>query len=583
LERRLVAILAADVVGYTRLMGQDEAGTLARLKRFRGQVFDPLTAKHGGRIVKLMGDGALVEFASVVQAVACAVALQRAAETHEAELPEDRRIRLRIGVNLGDVIVEAGDLYGDGVNIAARLEGLAEPGGICVTAKVRDEVGSRLDIGFEDIGPVEVKNVAEPVQVCRITAAGTARKAPALPDKPSVAVLPFANMSGDPEQDYFSDGITEDIITELSRHRTLFVIARNSSFVYRGQAADLRKVGRELGVRYVLEGSVRRAGNRIRVTAQLVEAETGSHVWAERYDRDMADIFGVQDEITAMIASALSDRVEFAEGERRQRRAAANPTAYDLLLRATNSYFQFTKDSNAEGRRLLLQAIELDPGLAVAHLRLAYTYLIDVELGWHFPPEERVAQARAAAERAVALDPADARAETALAYACLFCADWDGAEIHVRRAVRLNPNDAEAMSMRGYVEACLGDNEGGLTQIEQAQRLNPFAPDYYFWVQGIALYALGRHAEALAALREMRNAPTVTLSNIAACYARLGRMDEARQAMAGFLRRAEAEHARFAGTDAAAWRAYFHHAMPARDPAQLDRWMEGFRMAGLPG
>ncbi|HUS54891.1 MAG TPA: adenylate/guanylate cyclase domain-containing protein, partial [Thermohalobaculum sp.] len=281
MERRLAAILAADVVGYSRLMGQDEAGTLARLKAFRTDVLDPVVTKHDGRIFKLMGDGAMVEFASVVQAVACAAALQRAASLREDALAEDQKIQLRIGVNLGDVMVEDGDLYGDGVNVAARLEGLAEPGGICVSAKVRDEVGEKLDLVYQDLGPQEVKNIAAPVGVYRIVL-GQARprvKALALPEKPSVAVLPLANMSGDPEQSYFSDGITEDIITELSRFRSLFVIARNSSFVYRDAAVDMRQVGRELGVRYVVEGSVRRAGNRVRITAQLIEAATGNHLW----------------------------------------------------------------------------------------------------------------------------------------------------------------------------------------------------------------------------------------------------------------------------------------------------------------
>jgi TolB-like protein len=585
LERRLVAILAADVVGYTRLMGADEAGTLARLKRFRAEVFDPAIAAEGGRVVKLMGDGALVEFPSVVRAVAAAAALQEAAAAHQAAEPEDRRITLRIGVNLGDVIVEGGDLYGDGVNIAARLEAQAEPGGICVTAKVRDEVGEKLGLAFEDMGEVAVKNVAGTVRIYRIAPARTAPspKPLALPDKPSVAVLPFANMSGDPEQAYFSDGITEDIITELSRFRSLFVIARNSSFVYRGQAVDLRRVGRELGVRYVVEGSVRRAGGRVRITAQLIEAETGSHLWADRYDRELADIFEVQDEIARVIVSTLANRLAAAEWENRKRRPPANPTAYDLLLRGIDVYQRFTRYGNAEARRLYLRAIEADPDLVAAYHRLAWTHLIAFELGWEEPPERLVAEARAAAQRAVDLDPAEALAEMTRASACMAGRDYEAADIHARRAIRLNPNDAEIVVLRGNIEILLGDPASGLPLVEQAMRQNPFAPGYYLWIYGMGLYSTGRYAEALAAFREMKDPPTVIHAKVAATLARLGRMDEAAREMAAFLRLAESEHASYPGEDAAAWRNYFSQSLQFRNPADLDRWMEGFRLAGLPG
>jgi len=583
-ERRLAAILAADVVGYSRLMGQDEAGTLARLKAFRTDVLDPVVTKHDGRIFKLMGDGAMVEFASVVQAVACAAALQRAASLREDALAEDQKIQLRIGVNLGDVMVEDGDLYGDGVNVAARLEGLAEPGGVCVSAKVHDEVGEKLDLVYEDLGPQEVKNIAAPVRVYRIVL-GQARprvKALALPEKPSVAVLPFANMSGDPEQSYFSDGITEDIITELSRFRSLFVIARNSSFVYRGAAVDMRQVGRELGVRYVVEGSVRRAGNRVRITAQLIEASTGNHLWAERYDRDLEDIFAVQDEIAQLIVSTLAERLDAAEGEQRKRKPLANPTAYDLVLRGHEIYLRMTKEGNAEARRLDMQAIEVDPGFAIAHHRLAWTYLIDFELGWRGPPEELIAKARAAAQRATDLDPAEARAEMALACACMAGRDFEAGDVHARRAYKLNPNDAEIVVLRGNMDACLGQAASGLRLIEHAIRLNPFTPGWYLWIYGVALYAARRYDEALAAFREMKDPTTVIHAKIAAACARLGRVDEAEREMATFLALAAAEHSSYPGEDTAAWRAYFSHSLQFRDPAELDHWIEAFREAGLP-
>jgi adenylate cyclase len=324
-ERKLTTILAADVVGYSRLMGEDEAGTLARLKSLRKELMQPKIAGGRGRVVKLMGDGLLAEFPSVVEAVRCAVDIQQDMAGREADLPDERRLRLRIGVNLGDIIVEGSDIYGDGVNIAARLEGLAEPGGICISGKVYEEVRNKLPTAFEDLGEQEVKNIAEPVRVYRWTDAavdpmpGTVGALP-LPDKPSIAVLPFTNMSGDPEQEYFSDGITEDIITALSKFRWFFVISRNSTFVYKGQAVDIKQVGRELGVRYVLEGSVRKTANRVRISAQLIEAETGKHVWAERYDRSLEDIFELQDEITSTIAAAVEPELAGSERMRSMRK-----------------------------------------------------------------------------------------------------------------------------------------------------------------------------------------------------------------------------------------------------------------------
>ncbi len=321
-QRRLAAILAADVVGFSRLMGVDEAGTLARLQALRAEAIDPVIAAHNGRMVKLMGDGALVEFGSVVDAVACAVALQNAVAEANGELPADQRIVFRIGVNLGDVIVEGDDIYGDGVNVAARLQEIAEPGGVCIAGSVFEQIKGKLDAAFDDMGAQDVKNIAEPVRAYRWAhaVAGLAREAPlTLPDKPSLAVLAFDNLSGDPEQAYFSDGIAEDIITELSKYRSLFVIARTSSFEYKGRAANVRTIGRELGVQYIVDGSVRRAGKRVRVTAQLVEAETGNHVWADRYDRDLEDIFAVQDEVTNAIVTAIEPTLGSAERDRAHR------------------------------------------------------------------------------------------------------------------------------------------------------------------------------------------------------------------------------------------------------------------------
>ena len=379
-QRRLAAILSADVAGYSRLMGADEAGTLERLKALRAEVVDPVIAAHDGRIVKLMGDGALVEFASVVGAVECAVEVQRGLSERTAGEPEDQRIVFRIGVNLGDVIIDGDDIYGDGVNVAARLQEIAEPGGVCISGSVFDQVKGKVEAGFEDLGDQRVKNIAEPVRAYRWSdaIAAPARAAPlALPDKPSIAVLPFVNMSGDPEQEYFSDGITEDIITELSRFPTLFVIARNSSFHFKGKAVKVSEIGRDLGVQYVVEGSVRKVGNRVRVTAQLVEAMSGNHLWAERYDRELEDIFEVQDEVAHTVAATVSGRLDDAGAERARRRPTEDLAAYDLFLRAYQHVHRWTRADLAAARPLLEKALDLDPNIARAHAYLGFVHVAD--------------------------------------------------------------------------------------------------------------------------------------------------------------------------------------------------------------
>ena len=380
-ERRLAAILAADVAGYSRLMGQDEAGTLARLRTHRRDLIDPKIAEHKGRIVSTTGDGMLVEFPSVVEAVACAVAVQRGMFDRNVLAPEDQRIVFRMGVNLGDIIVEGDDIHGDGVNVAARLEGIAEPGGICVSAIVHDQVRDKLDLGFDDLGEQTLKNIARPIRVFRVrlgTAENTPKSEPdrvaatlALPDKPSIAVLPFQNMSGDPEQEYFADGMVEEIITALSRIRWFFVIARNSTFTYKGRAVDVKQVGRELGVRYVLEGSVRKAGSRLRITAQLVEAETGNQLWAERYDRDLADIFAVQDEITERVVAAIEPELYAAEQVRSQSKPPESLDAWECVIRALSLIGQGTRDENTEAEALCRRAIAIAPGYGRAHSLLA--------------------------------------------------------------------------------------------------------------------------------------------------------------------------------------------------------------------
>ena len=384
-ERRLAAILAADMVGYSRLMEADEAETIARQKALRKELIDPKIAEHNGRIVKTTGDGVLVEFASVVDATECAVAIQRAIVEREADVPEERRIQYRVGINLGDIVIDGDDILGDGVNIAARLEGLAEPGGICVSGNVHEQLAGKIVLDFEDLGEQRVKNIKKPVRVYRVRLDGRgADMGPALelPDKPSIAVLPFENMSGDPEQEYFSDGIAEDIITGLSRNRGVFVIARNSTFTYKGAAVDARQVARELGVRYVLEGSVRKAGSRVRITAQLVDAATGNHVWAERYDRELEDIFAVQDDITQNIVAAIGPELVSAEIQRARRKDPKRLDAWDCTMRATWHFARVTREDMEEARRLALKAIELDPGAAPAFSVLAITHVRGAVNGW---------------------------------------------------------------------------------------------------------------------------------------------------------------------------------------------------------
>src|SRR6266851_3236291 len=447
-ERRLAAILAADVAGYSRLMGVDEEGTLAALKTLRVELCDPKIKEHHGRIVKTTGDGLLVEFGSVVDAVRCAVEVQREMGVRNAEVLAERRIEFRMGINLGDVIKDRGDIFGDGVNVAARLEALAEPGGICVSRVVRDQVRDKLDFTFDDTGEQQVKNIARPVRVYRVgaRAAGapaaetSAVAAPALPEKPSIAGLPFQNLSGDSEQEYFADGIVEDIITALSRNRAFFVISRNTTFTYKGPAVDVARVARELGVRYVLEGSVRRAGNRVRITAQLIDAGTGRHLWADRYDRELADVFAVQDEIARTITGELAPGIISAEMQQARRKDPGQLDAWDRMMRAHWHIRRFTREDMAEARRLLVEAIVLDPANAMALSDLSIAHHFEACFGWREDVAQSFARSGEAARRAVAIDDSDAYAHTALAIFDSFSGRHEEAQHRLRRALDLDPN-----------------------------------------------------------------------------------------------------------------------------------------------
>jgi adenylate cyclase len=543
-ERKLAAILAADVVGYSRLMGEDEAGTLARLREHRRELIDPKISEHKGRIVKTTGDGILIEFPSIVEAVACAVAVQRGMAELNAETPEEERIVFRVGVNLGDIIIaEDNDIHGDGVNVAARLEGLADPGGICISGTVRDHVGDRLDLAFDDLGDQTLKNIARPLRVYRVRL-GAAEKTPtvspaettptlALPDRPSMAVLPFQNMSGDPEQEYFADGMVEEIITALSRFRWLFVIARNSSFIYKGRTVDIKLVGREFGVRYVLEGPVRKGGNRVRITAQLIDAITGNHVWADRYDRDLSDIFAVQDEITASVAGAIEPALAEAEQQRALRKPPKSLDAWEAYQRGLWHFNKYAPEENQIALGFFLQAIGLDQNFAPGHYGYALALHWDI---WHFserPFAEVQGTPRDEARIAVSLDDKDSMAHAVLAHMRMWDGEWEAAISEARSALALNPNSAFVISMLGCVLGFGGYHDEALERLRQAMRASPHDPLTWLWTRwsGAIQFYSRKFDAAMETFRELlRLRPEYGPNHgyLAASLAFVGRLDEAR-------------------------------------------------------
>ena len=512
-QRRLAAILAADVVGYSRLMGQDETGTLTALKQHRAALIDPTIAEHRGRIVKLMGDGVLVEFASVVDAVECAVSIQRSMVERNVDTPDSKRITFRIGVNLGDIIIDDDDIYGDGVNVAARLEGLADPDGICISGTVFDQVKDKLDVSFDDLGSREVKNIADPVRAYRVAldrASVTHSTAPLpLPDKPSIAVLPFDNMSGDPEQEHFADGITEDLITALSRIRSFFVIARNTTFTYKGRAVDVAKVSRELGVRYVLEGSVRRSGDRIRITAQLIDGTTGNHVWAERYDRDLTDIFDLQDEISQTIAAAIEPELSNAERERALRQPPDNLGAWESYQRGMWHLYRFTEEDTRGALQLFRRAIDGDPRFAPAHVGQSFAHFTNIFLGWTGDREQEIEDTWMAAQAAVACDDKDAAAHWVMGRAFMLRCEFDQSIAELRQAIGINPSYAHAYYNLGWTLALVGKAEDSLVNLERADRLSPHDPLLFaIWgTRSFSLQQLERYDEALTWVEKASRQP----------------------------------------------------------------------------
>lgn len=578
-QRRLVAILAADVVGYSRLMERDETGTLADLKGRWKDVVEPLVVRHQGRIFKAIGDAILVEFGSAVGAVECALEMQRAMTEANAEVPPARHIVLRVGIHLGDVMVEGTDLYGDGVNVASRIEGLAAPGGVAISDGVHEHVRGRLSASFIDGGLREVKNIERALRiwtwspaVAQAAGAEPAPGRPAAQDKPSIAVLPFDNMSGDPDQGYFADGITEDIITDLSKVSGLFVIARNSSFAYKGMARDIRKVSQELGVRYVLEGSVRRAANRIRINAQMIDGATGGHLWAERYDRDLEDIFAVQDEVTRTIVTALKVKLTASEAARRESHSKIDPEVYDLLVRARQVALQLRPEAAAEARAMLERAIELDPDVALAYGRLSVMYFAEYVNRWNNASEDNLTKARELARKAIDTDDSEPQGHIALAIVLTWTRQWEEAEKAAERAVALAPNLADAYTSLGNVRDFEGRHEDAAALYTRAHRLDPqFDLSLHFL--GRALLALGRYNEAeIAFKRRLSLAPHSDMSRfyLACLYGLTGRFDEARRYWQETLE---------VNPDFSVER--LKQILPYKDPGQVDRLVDGLRQAGV--
>ncbi|MER8389158.1 adenylate/guanylate cyclase domain-containing protein [Mesorhizobium sp. M1380] len=578
IEGKLSAILVADVAGYSRLMGIDEEGTLTRLTAHRRYVVDPSIIRNRGRIVKNTGDGLLVEFASVIDAVRCAVEVQTDMAKRNSGVAEDKRISYRIGINVGDVVEQDGDIFGEGVNIAARLEGIAEPGGICVSARVQEDAAGKVDLTFIDMGEQALKNIARPVRAFRLLveqpAPFDAAAHPTSPDKPSIAVLPFQNMSGDPEQEYFGDGIAEDIITGLSKLRGFFVIARNSTFAYKGKVPNIRQVARELGVRYVLEGSVRKAGERLRVTGQLIDATSSNHIWAERYDRPIADIFSVQDEITASVVAAIEPQLYAAEGLRLQSKPPESLDAWGCVVRAMPHIWTWVAQNEDDGVNLLNRAIKLDPSYARARSLLAWAFATRVVLG-NMDFERGISDGLVLAQRAIDLDPDDPWAHIAAGYVYVFSRRFGPAVEELNEALQRNPNFAFARMILGCAYGYAGLAEEGHRQLEIATRLSPrdHTQAANLSIEGLCHFVAGRYIEAATAERravQLRSNFGTAWRTLTAAAGLAGDLELARQGLA--------ECRRLQPDVSLAWVEKYYPMIRVEDRA---RYIEGLRRAGL--
>jgi adenylate cyclase len=593
-QRRLAAIVAADVVGYSRLMGRDESGTLARLRKNRSEHLDPALVKYGGRLVKLTGDGALIEFASAVDALSAAIEVQQAMAEASSNQATDAALVLRIGLHLGDLIVDGDDLYGDGVNVAARLEAEAPAGGIVISRTVQEAVEGRLKATFEDLGNLSLKNIERPVAAFLVKweasdwqrgvtseATATPKIGPQvplpLPDKPSIAVLPFQNMSGDPDQEYFADGLVEDIITALSNFKSLFVIARNSSFTYKGKAVDLKQVGRELGVRYVLEGSVRKAGGKVRITGQLIDSETGAHLWADRFDGPLDDVFELQDQVTTSVVGAIAPKVDQAETERAKRKPVESLDAYDFYLRGRAKLQEDGQKALEEALRLFYRAAELDPHFAAPYAAAAGCYVTGSVQGWVRDREWEVAETRRLALRASALGGDDALALALAGQALVVvCREFDTGTALIDKALAINPNLSAGWQRRGLVSLWLGQHNAALEQFARALRLSPLDPGLFLSEGYIGMVHLfrGHYDEALSwTARALAQRPNfvVVLRAATVANAFAGNIDEARKLVA-----------RIRQISPTASISHYMSINLYQRPEDIERMVDGLRLAGLP-
>lgn len=590
-RRRLAAILAADVVGFSRLIEQDEDGTITAFTRHRRELIEPLIAAHGGRVFKTLGDGLLAEFGSVVEAVRCAALIQEGMAVRNRELPEEPRIEFRIGVNLGDVLAVADDLLGDGVNVASRVEQAAEPGGVVLTDDAMRQVAGKLAYGFVDLGEQRLKNIARPL---RLYAMESAREAEAptprrsaqdlkLPDRPSIAVLPFDNLSNDASQTVLCDAIAEDIITDLSRFRSLFVIARDSSFVYRNRPTDVRRIGAELGVRYLLEGSVRRATSKIRVTAQLIEAATGRQIWAERYDRETAGLFDLQDEVTRAIVGRLANRLQRADLEIARRKPPDSLEAYEYWLAGAMAHELGTAEAHAEARALYEKALAADPGYARAHAGLAELCYMELFVGaWGQPREPMLEAALGHARKAVELDDGDAQPHVILGWVHMMRREFERAIRHWEMAGELNPNDADIAMSRATAQAFLGEPAAGLEIADMALRLNPYCPDWYLSDKAVIHFIAHQYEAALAIYGSIGELYPHSVLWHAAAAAKAGREAEARRQGEAFLAHAREVWAGEPEAGPSAQLGWVLESLPFRHEADALHFREGLRLAGLP-
>jgi adenylate cyclase len=580
-KRKLTAILSADVEGYSRLMGDDEDETIRTLTTYR-ELMTTLIQKREGRVVDSPGDNLLAEFGSVVDGVRCAVEIQEELRVRNAELPENRRMVFRIGINLGDVVEEGERIYGDGVNIAARVEGLAEGGGICLSGTVYDSIKNKLSLRYESLGEHNVKNITDPVRVYQVRiGTDTAVQKPSgrlgLPVKPSIAVLPFNNMSGDPDQNYFADGISEDITTELSRFHSIFVISRNSSFTYRGEKVNARQVGRELGVEYIVEGSVRKAGDKVRVTAQLIASATGHHVWAERYDRNLKDIFAVQDEITETIVSSLAGRIEAAGIDRAKRKATENMVAYDYLLKGLDLYKSgdTTLEKVIQAAEAFTKAVEIDPGFARAHAWKACTSGRLLKLMPADPSEEQYKllfdEAMAGVQKALSLDKNESEAHRIMGAIYLHKRQFDRADYHISKAIALNPNHANVAAQAATFLSYAGRSEEAVASVKRAMRLDPHHPDWYWQGLGLALWVGGQYTNAISAFNSIANLVDFDYAYLAACCVSIGEIDQAKSYVTELLRIKPDATVR-----------YYKKSANYKNDADLERFLDALRKAGLP-